>query len=86
MSTKNPIQFDVTELNTISNPNPQFRDETQRMLCRKCRNWFLIGRGMFPEERIAAITEKHMELCEGDAAIALMKVEQWYGAQRPATG
>lgn len=76
----NPVRFDVTELNTMSDPSPHYRDETPRERCSRCGHLFLLGRGCNDETQVYAITRKHMELCEGDAAVTLMKVEQAYKA------
>jgi hypothetical protein len=70
----------IIELNTMDNPSPNFRDETARIRCGKCRNLFRLGPGMFWEPLETAITMKHLELCEGDAAVTLMKIEQAYKA------
>lgn len=81
--TLNPVQLAVTELNTMSDPVPHYRDETPRIRCSKCGHRFLLGVGMFYnplDAAVEAITNKHMELCEGDAAVTLMKVEQAYKA------
>lgn len=83
-----PILFDIIELNTMSDPIPGFRDETQRMRCSKCGHLFLYSFGdteFSPEgqrrgNQIRAITDRHMQLCEGDAAVTLMKIEQAYKA------
>lgn len=41
--------------------------------CPKCKNWFSTS-----DKKTAAITSMHMKLCEGDAVVTLMKVEQQY--------
>ena len=74
------ISIHVTELNTMSNPKQGWRDETPRIRCSKCGNLFLLGQGMNADPEIMAITRKHRELCEGDAAVTLMRVEQAYKA------
>jgi hypothetical protein len=74
------VKLDVIELNTMSNPTPGFRDESPRIRCAKCANLFLLGRGMNDEPRYVAIWQKHQEFCEGDAAVALMRIEQAYKA------
>ena len=66
------------ELNTKSAPGNFFRDETPRIRCPRCGFWFLLGLGMDVDPVIEAITHKHLEVCEGDPAVALMKVEQAY--------
>jgi len=66
------------ELNTMSDPERWFRDETPRLKCPKCGHNFLLGLGMDIDPIISRISDKHVEVCEGDPAVALMKVEQAY--------
>ena len=88
MTPPRVVPFDITELNTMSDPSPHFRDETERLRCSKCGHSFLYSFGMTEldagnrrqGDRIRAITDAHMRLCEGDAAVALAKVEQAYKA------
>ena len=70
----------VIELNTMDNPRWAFSDETPRQRCRKCGNTFRLGYGMDVDREVAAVTEKHMELCEGDAAITLFMVDAAFKA------
>jgi len=70
----------LIDLNTMSDPTPHYRDETPRQRCAKCRHLFRLGYGMNDDPVLYRITKKHMELCEGDAAVTLMKIEQAYKA------
>jgi hypothetical protein len=70
----------VVELNTMDNPTRWFRDETQRMRCTRCGNTFRLGYGMDIDREVEAITEKHVELCEGDAAVTLLKLDAAFKA------
>ena len=63
---------------TMDNPSPYFHDETERIKCTHCGNCFALGRGMDADARIMAITYKHLELCEGDAAETLEKVAEYF--------
>lgn len=74
------IRLDITELNTMSDPKPGWMDETVRIRCPRCGHMFLLGRGMVEDPRIRSVTRQHILLCEGDAAVTLMKVEQAYKA------
>jgi len=79
-----PPLVSIVELNTMSNPVPHYRDESPRVRCGKCGNLFLLGRGITEDRETAAVTRKHLELCEGNAAVTLMKVEQaWKAGWRP---
>lgn len=70
----------------MSDLRPAFRDETDRIFCSKCGHWFLMSAGateVDPEQRrrgdrIRAITRAHIEMCGGDAAVTLAKIEQAY--------
>ena len=73
-------EFDITELNTEYYSRPGWHDETSRISCDKCGHWFKLGPGMFNAPRETSITEKHLDLCEGDAPTTLMKIEQAYKA------
>lgn len=66
-----PMEF--LELNTMHNPVRGMMDEDEREWCPKCGNCFSLA-----NRKTAAITSMHMKLCEVDAAVALMKVEQQY--------
>jgi hypothetical protein len=73
------VRFEITELNTIADDAPRFIDESPRIYCGRCGHWFYLGHGIFCEDPVmAAITYKHLELCEGDQAVTLMKIEQLY--------
>jgi len=84
-----PVLVPAIELNTMSDPTPHYRDETQRMWCGKCHHRFLFDDRM--QKHSEAITQKHMELCEGDAAVTLVKIDQafkdgWRPALPASTG
>jgi hypothetical protein len=68
----------VVELNTMSDLRPDFRDETPRVFCSKCRHHFLLGHDMRVDPVVSAISYKHLELCEGDPAVTLWKIDQWF--------
>lgn len=74
-------KWPLSELDTMDNPSPRFMDETERIFCGKCKNYFALGRGMARDDRIMALTVKHLELCEGNVAMTLAKVTQWWEAQ-----
>jgi len=77
------MQTRVIEVNTMNNPSPKFRDETERVQCSKCGNYFLAGgmakfngRHFEHDMTVPRVTGLHLELCEGDAAATLVKVDR----------
>ncbi len=75
-----PFVIEILELNTQADPRPGWRDESPGQRCRACGHVYRLGWGMDEDPKVAAVTRKHMELCEGDAAVTLMKIEQAYKA------
>lgn len=72
------LKITVIELNTEYTRPRGFMDETERVLCLKCRRVFRLGDGMTRSLANEAIWNAHRDLCEGDAAVTLMKIEQAY--------
>ncbi len=70
------------QLNTMDNPTRGFRDETERVKCLRCGNWFALGKGVWDTDAdMYEISMKHVELCEGDAAATLQKIEAWWASR-----
>lgn len=72
------LKIKLLNLNTVHKPIPGFMDETPRAWCSKCKNWLDLGYDMRSDDTLCLIAQTHMELCEGDAAVTLMKIEQLY--------
>lgn len=81
MSQCRVVKLHITELNTVDSPIPGFMDETPRIRCPKCGSRLRLGRGMDENPDISEISMKHIELCEGDPAITLLKIDQWRRAR-----
>ncbi len=71
----------IVELNTVDPPTPGFMDETVRIGCPKCGSRLRLGHGMDYDPEVAEISEKHIELCEGDPAVTLWRIDQWWKAR-----
>lgn len=52
-------------------------------ICQKCNRRFRLGWGMERDQEIITLTYKHLELCEGDPAATLRKIEQWWKELHP---
>jgi hypothetical protein len=64
----------IVELNTMEYSRG-WHDETPKVMCPKCRNIFRLGYGMDVDREMEAISNKHLELCEADAAVTLLKID-----------
>ena len=74
----------VVELNTMDNPPPGFMDETPRIKCIRCGNLFRLGIGMDYDPTIAAISEAHVAICDGDPAMTLWRIDQLVKTGNPS--
>jgi hypothetical protein len=83
MSKYNAVKLNIVELNTVDPPTPGFMDETPRVCCSKCGSRLRLGHGMDVDPQVEEISMKHIELCEGDPAVTLLKIDQWWKAGRP---
>jgi len=72
------VPIDQINLNTMSNPIRGFMDETHKIGCLVCGNWFRTSRGMAHDPRASLITRKHLELCKGDPAVTLSQIDHWF--------
>lgn len=65
----------ILELNT--------EDLSPGTICQKCNRRFRLGWGMERYQEVVTLTYKHLELCEGDPAATLRKIEQWWKELHP---
>ena len=49
------------DLDTQDNPSRSFRDETERVKCSKCGNYFRLGFGMMADGHVPAISLRHLD-------------------------
>ena len=70
-------------LDTQDNPSRLFRDETERVKCSKCGNYFRLGFGMMADEHVSAIALRHLDICEGDAAGTLARLAREFDEEAP---
>ena len=69
-----PFKLNIVELNTESKRDPRFRMEFDiRQYCLRCNRLFKM------DADSEAISKLHFDICQGDAAITLMKIGQLYG-------
>lgn len=73
----------IHNCDTMDDPIPHFRDETERVHCRKCGHYFRLTAGFSADFLAYQLSTKHLELCQGDAAETLKKVQAWWSEQHP---